>query len=334
MQNMLNKTHNTSRNIACLLGLICLIATGAASAKLYRWVDAEGNVHYSDKVPAEHSKRARKEFSKEGIVVKETGRAKTAEEIAKDKEMTRLRIEQQKLIDLQRAKDRVLVRTFKTEDDILMARNGKLVAINAHIQITRVNIRRLKEKLAGMQKSAASLERQGSTISRNLLKDIEQSRKQLKDSYASIIRKEQEKEAIRQKYAADLDRFRALKNLAIKEEKSLSRKDIYSLLDTVVPCEDRVSCDNAWGRAEDYVRKHATTRLQMLSDVIVMTGIPIKDDDISITASRIPRKGQPNAADLFMDLQCKSTPRGIDLCKTEAVKSIRSGFRGFLTSAQ
>lgn len=331
MQHYLSKT---PRVLIYIMGLILLIGAQSASARLYRWVDAEGNVHYSDKVPPQHSRNARSELSGQGIVVKETERAKTDEEIVKEKELIKLRAEQQKLIELQKAKDRVLLRTFKTEDDILMARNGKLVAIDAHIQITRSNIRRLKERLADMQKNAASLERQGKSISLNLLKDIEQSRKLLKDSYASIIHKEQEKELIRQKHADDLDRFRALKNLSIQEEKSLSQQDIYSLLDTVVPCEDKGSCDTAWQKAEKYVRKHATTRLQMLSDVIVMTGIPIKDDDISITASRIPRKGEPNAADLFMDLQCKNSPRGIDLCDTKEVKAIRSGFRPYLTASE
>ncbi len=321
-------------NIFLLLGLICLMASPLASAKLYRWVDAEGKVHYSDKVPAHHAGQARSELSKEGVVVKEVDRAKTAEEIAKDRELKKLRIEQQKLIEAQRAKDRVLLRTFRAEDDILMARNGKLTAVNANIQITRSNIRRLKEKLAAMQKNAATLERQGKSASKNLLKDIELSRKQLKENYALIIKKEQEKELIRQKYARDLERFRSLKNLNTKDEELLSKKTIYSLLETVVPCADQNSCDVAWQRAEEYVRKYATTRLQMLSDVIVMTALPRQDDDISITASRIPRKDQTDAADLFMDLQCKNSPRGVDLCNTVAVRDIRKGFRKFVAADQ
>ncbi len=315
-----------------IFGIICLLAAPLASAKLFRWVDAEGKVHYSDKVPVEHSSQARSELSKEGVTVKETERAKTLEEIARDKELQKLRVEQQKLIELQRAKDRVLLRTFRTEDDIIMARNGKLAAVNANIQITRSNIRRLKEKLADMQKNAATLERQGRAASSNLLKDIEQSRKQLKESYASIIKKEQDKELIHQKHARELERFRALKNLNTKEDKLLSQKNIYSLLDTVVPCNGQQGCNIAWKRAEEYVRKHATTRLQMLSEVIVMTALPRQDTDISITASRIPRADQKGAADLFMDLQCKSSPRGIDLCKSDAVEKIRSGFRQFVAA--
>ena len=74
-------------------------------------------------------------------------RPKTAEEIAQEKELARLRAEQKRLIEEQRAKDRVLLRTFRSSDDILMTRDGKLTAIDTSIQITRSNIKRLKFKL-------------------------------------------------------------------------------------------------------------------------------------------------------------------------------------------
>lgn len=70
----------------------------------------------------------------------------------------------------------------------------------------------------------------------------------------------------------------------------------------------------------------------MLSDSIIMSAAPLKDDDISLTASRIVYKDRPGA-ELFMDLQCKPSPRGIDLCNTEAVEKIRTGFRDYLAES-
>ncbi|WP_288103727.1 DUF4124 domain-containing protein [Sedimenticola sp.] len=316
-----------------LLTAIMLLAPAAEAGKIYRWVDAEGNVHLSDRVPTEHARSARSELSETGREVERVQAAKTAEEIAREQELEKLRAEQQRLIEIQHAKDQVLLRTFRTEDDLLMARNGKLAAIDSNIQVIRSNIRRMKNRLAEMQQNAASMERQGQRLSDNLLKDIENTRAQLRDSYTTIIQKEQEKETIRNSASKDLARFRSLKNL--REENAdpqLNQEKTASLLDTVVVCEDNRACDQAWIKVEEYVRKFATTRLQMLSDSIIMSAAPLKDDDISLTASRIVYKDRPGA-ELFMDLQCKPSPRGIDLCNTEAVEKIRTGFRDYLAES-
>ena len=314
--------------IALTVAVALLLPAGVA-AKLYRWVDEEGRVHYSDRVPPDQVKQARTRLDARGIEVEKVDRAKTPEELAREEELKRLKEEEQRLIEEQRQKDRVLLRTFRTEDDILMTRDGKLTTIDASIQIIRSNIRRLKLKLAEMQRNAANLEREGRKISANYLKEIENTRQQLKSYYTAIIRKEQSKETIRQQYAADLERFRELKNLAPKPQEKEQGLPEHSLLETVVRCDSEAACDRAWQLAEAYVRKHATTRLQMLADSIIMTAAPLRDDDISITVSRIRNKEDPGAR-LFMDLQCKESPRGRDFCNTGEVDRIRTGFREFL----
>ncbi len=297
-------------------------------AKTYRWTDAQGRIHYSDRVPPEQVERARTRLNKSGLEVEQVKAARTPEEIERERQLERLRAEEQRLIEEQRKRDRVLLRTFRSEDDILMIRDGKLASIDASIQIVRSNIKRLKLQLAEMQRNAANLERQGKKISKNYLKAIDNTRLQLKRSYESIISKEQAKASIEEKYAADLDRFRQLKHLNAEAPKP-APKQSHTMLETVVTCSDKKQCDTAWKQAEAYLRKHATTRLQMLARNIIMTAAPLKDDDISITISRI-RKKEGSGADLFMDLQCKNSPRGRELCDSKQVERIRSGFRAFL----
>jgi len=315
-----------------LLGISAGFASNdAVAGKLFRWVDAEGNVHYSDKVPPEHSRSERSQLDKRGLEVDRVEKAKSKEEIAQEEELKRLRVEKQRLIERQKEKDNVLLSTFRTEDDLMMASNGKIAAIDTGIQITRTSIRQMKLRLAHFQKRAATMERQGKSISHNLRKSIETTRLQLQDAYTSIIRKEQKKEAIRKKTKSDLARFRALKNIEHKDDTLVAMSKSGSLLETVVICADEQICDKKWILAENYVRKHATARLQMLSKTIIMTGAALQDTDISITVSRIRQK-DVHGAKLFMDLQCKNSPRGKDLCKTDKVEQIRAGFRPFLTS--
>lgn len=65
-----------------LLPVVLIIsAPHAAAGKLYKWIDANGNIRYSDHVPGEAAQQGRKELSDQGRIVDETGRALTPEEI-------------------------------------------------------------------------------------------------------------------------------------------------------------------------------------------------------------------------------------------------------------
>jgi hypothetical protein len=309
---------------------LLLIGSGDIAARTYRWVDESGRVQYSDRLPPEYAKGARSHLNKRGIETDRVERAKTAEELAREAELKQLQAEKQRLIEEQREKDRALLRTFRSEDDILMARDGKLASIDTSIQIDRSNIHRLKLKLASLQKNAADAERSGTKVSKGYLKQIESTRKTLKDAHANIIRKEQHKVQIREKHQADLVRFRELKHLRqAKQEQSDEKSGRITLLETVVFCPDQASCDALWQRAEAYVRKHSTTRMQLLAESIIMTAAPAKDKDITIAVSRIVEP-ETTAAKLFLDLQCKESPRGKEFCGTPAVEAIRAGFRSFM----
>ena len=308
------------------------------AGKLYRWVDEEGNVHYTDRVPPEQADKARTQLDARGLKIESVRAARTPEEIAKEKELERLRAEKQRLIEEQKAADRVLLKTFRSEDDIEMTLNGKLAAIDVQIQVIRGNIKRLKQKLARMQKDAAELELQGKKISSRFLKEIDNSRQALKDSYAAIIRAEERKEHYRVVYKKDLERFRILRHLKSDRDRLqlVSGKNL--ILDHLYTCEDQLTCDQAWITAEKFVKDFATTKIQMLSDTIIMTAPPSKDQDISITIARIRQKPgrsdteQPTGAQLFVDLQCKNSPLGDELCAGEQVKKIRTEFKAYMAT--
>ncbi len=320
--------------LASVVGI--LVSFPPQAGKLYRWVDDEGKVHYTDRVPPEQVDKARTQLDARGLKIESVRAARSAEEVAREKELERLRAEKQRLIQEQKAADRVLLKTFRSEDDIEMTLNGKLAAIDVQIQIIRGNIKRLKQKLARMQKDAAELELQGQRVSKRFLKEIDNSRQALKDSYAAIIRAEEQKEHYRMAYKKDLERFRILKHLKSDKDrlKLVGGKSL--ILDHIYTCSDKLTCDQAWMTAENFVREFSTTKIQMLSDTIIMTAPPSKDQDISITVARIrhkPRKNvatQPTGAQLFMDLQCKNSPLGDELCASERVAKVRANFKAYM----
>jgi len=328
---MLKLKHTLIGACAILLTLQSLSAMGA---KLYRWVDDEGNVQFSDKVPPEHAHRERSRLNEQGLEVERVDRAQTKEEVAREKELERLRAEKERLIKEQQARDQVLLRTFRSEDDILMARDGKLASIDVQIKVGQDAIKRLKLRLADMQKNAATQERQNGFVAKRLQQDIEKTRSQMEENYAAILNKERSKQQITAKHDEDIERFRILNKLSPREEQSEAQEEQHAtLLDNVVSCSDASTCDSAWAQAKKYALKHATTKLEMESDTIIMTAAPARDHEYSITVSRI-RDKEGTGAEIFLDLQCRDTAKGRDLCKGEKTGAIRQGFHHALNSTE
>lgn len=314
--------------------LLLFAVTPLAQAKMYRWTDAEGNTHYSDKMPGELIDRSHSTINKQGITTDNVESAKSDEEYARELEMKRLRIEQQKELERQQAKDQVLLKTFRTEDDIIHSRNGKLATYDAQIRIVYDNIDRLKQRLANQQQRAAVIERKGRKLDSKTLQGMENTRQEIKGNYESILRQEHDKERIEKKYAADLERFRKLQEI---QNSSLAKVDAAGskgkrnvLIETAIECENEKQCSSLWEKALTYGKTHATTPVYADSARIFMTRPPITDKDISITVSRI-RPDKKGREVIFLDVQCKKEVASQTWCKKPEALKIREGFKAAIT---
>jgi len=296
---------------------------------LYRWTDDQGRVHYTDAIPPAAAQQRRALLDNRGIQTQQIDPIKSKEELIRQQELGRMRAEQERLKQEQAKQNAVLLDLYGSEEEIRMAREGKIAALDGVNQITRVNIQRLKVRLERMQQDAADAERSGRGVAKALLERIEATRQQIKQSFEALIEREQQKAQINEKYLADLQRYRTLKKLDQREPEKERAPEKPSVLETVVQCADEASCDAAWARAEAYVRKHATTRMQMLGKNIIVTAPPVKQDDISLAVSRIVKPGRPGAR-LFLDVQCKDSPQGKAFCQSARVEAVRSAFKGFL----
>ena len=313
----------------CLLISLVAVPSLSPGAKLYRWVDSEGNVHFSDSVPPEHVKQERTELDKRGLEVGTIGAAKTPEEIAQEAELERLRREKQRLIDEREAADRVLERTFRSVDDMVLARDGKIASIDLLIKLSESNIRQHKKKLNQLQTQAAELERAGKPVPHKLQQNISNTRNTLKDSYAGILRHEEHKKEIWTKYNTDIERFRTIKHISA-ERRIEGDTQVAVELPNVYRCSDQTSCDQAWRRAESFPEEFATTPIEYVSDQLIMTAPPVRNEDINITVARI-RDKEDTGAQLFLDIQCLGTQSGQEFCAGPRVQLTKKRFRTYMT---
>jgi hypothetical protein len=320
------------RILLTTLILLASLPLSSQAGKLYKWVDDEGRTHYSDKLPPSDIKQAHSALDEHGVTIERVEAAKTPEQIRQAAEEARLREEQERLAEKQRAEDRVLLRTFRTEDDIIMTRNGQIQAVDTYIRVTQANIKRLKHTLEEMQANAAQLELSGQAISKKYLGEIEEKRQALKASYQSIVDREHEKNRIRQSFAKDQNRFRELKKLTQTSDPLLEASQSFSeALLNVYDCGDDKDCEKPWQRAKAYLKQNSTMPVKMDGENIVLTSSPQENDDISITVSRIFDR-KTNQTLIFMDLQCKDTSQGNTLCsKGEKPMRIKQGFQAALS---
>jgi hypothetical protein len=161
---------------------------------------------------------------------------------------------------------------------------------------------------------------------------INELRRQVNDSYAAIVQSEQARAAVIEKHDRELVRFRQLQTPGQAAASVPKAKERVSLLDTVVPCADEPSCELMWKKGEAYVRQAAVTPMRLPAANIVSTAPPQKDDEFSLTLSRLPDK-DGSGVRLFLDLQCANSAAGREFCNGAQARKVRDGFKAALTAA-
>lgn len=311
------------------LGLV-VWASPLVAGPLYRWVDDQGNVQFSDRIPSDQVDQERTRLNARGLEVGKVEAAKTPEEIALERAEEELRKEQKRLIAKQKAEDEVLLRTFQSDADIIMARDGKLAAVDSRMQMTFNSADRVKGKLYELQKRAADLERQGKPLPDDLKKSIAEARSSLEERYRTMLDEEASKVEIQKRYDADLKRFRELRNIKAPEGNS-DKKVLASVdeLPNVFVCQDDAACDTAWGKAAAFVKEFSGTPTLAVSDELILSAPPTEDTKAGLTISRMKTKSDGIEL-LFLDVQCKNSAMGTAHCRSQEIQLLKGRFQAYL----
>ncbi|ODU43345.1 DUF4124 domain-containing protein [uncultured Aquimonas sp.] len=191
--------------------LLSLLSAPVLAQKLYRWVDAEGKVHYTDTLPPEAVDQARDEINSSGVTVNRVERALTEEERAAkriaDAEAERqanLKAEQDKM-------DAALMGSYATEADLARAYRERFDLLDQSLEAARVGIRSQEKSLEDQLAHAGSLERGGKPVPATVQSSIAAARKQVEDQREYLRRRETELQNLQAEYDRILQRYRLLK---------------------------------------------------------------------------------------------------------------------------
>jgi hypothetical protein len=321
------------------LALAAASLTGEAEAgRFYRWVDDDGNVHYSDKVPPEASGQARNVMNERGITVDVKAAALNAEQIAEERRLARQRAEQRQIAEARAARDRVLMQTFGSVDDMEMTRDGKIAAVEALIRITSSNINGLRQSLSQVAGQAAEYERSGRPVPDRLRKRMNELRERIRQNEKFIEERRAEQDDIRLQFERDIERFRELKARKTappkpkrpKPEQRTVAQDLQESEGAVVVCKNEIACEKAWALAQLFARKFATQRIQLVTEALIVTFDPEDRDDIAMMVARYPEKDK--GARLVLEVICQDSEAGREFCATPTVQRLKSDFKTYLGS--
>ena len=128
------------------LSVALLSCVFSAQAKMYKWVDENGDMHFGDKIPQKYLAKEHDELNEHGMKVKHKEAEKNAKEKAEEQrleqEREKVALEEQKKKKL----DRVLLDAYDSENDLLIARDSRLDAVATQIRLSEVIISESNKK--------------------------------------------------------------------------------------------------------------------------------------------------------------------------------------------
>ncbi|WP_181389744.1 DUF4124 domain-containing protein [Leucothrix pacifica] len=186
-----------------------LLTSSVAQASLYRWVDENGKVHFSDKVPPSMAQKGHTSLNKNGV---ESQRVVSAEELKqkKQEEQKEVALEEEKTEaklaeEEQKRQDDQLLATYENRDEIIAAYQKKLSLLDQSIGILSARDESLSQKLVRLSKQRKSTKEEMSRLTLSM--QIENTHESLQEYRKAIKINQSDREIMLDQYRETLTRF-------------------------------------------------------------------------------------------------------------------------------
>lgn len=196
-----------------LIVLFGLFISCSAHAKMYKWVDKSGKTHYGDTIPPEYADQGNTQLDKRGQVVNKTDAALTPAQIReRDEAAAKAKKEKEEALEAQR-RDKALLATYTELREIDSSLQRNLGAIDVQIKSNELRIKSAQGRLNGLKKQETTFVQGKKPVPGDIANAIKAAEGEIVQVRSNIAKLEQEKAAMRQRYAADKVRFRELKGM-------------------------------------------------------------------------------------------------------------------------
>lgn len=192
--------------LACLIAAVLALPAQAQQekARMYKCVDSAGKVYYSDKMNPDCGQSS--ELNRQGIVMPKKQVAKPGESSKAEPAAATPKNSKE-----QERRDRALMATYTTEEEIDAARDRSLAIPAQGTKTIESKLDKVNLQLTELKKQADALATQKKPLPPHLLEDVNASQKEVSALEADLGQRKAQADAIRAKYEADKRRFRELK---------------------------------------------------------------------------------------------------------------------------
>ena len=189
-------------NLVLFSFLTILAFSNNSNARIKCWTNSEGNKECGDKIPPEYTQQGYKELDKRGLVRDEKEKIKTGAELEEaKKQAAEIRKEKEKKKN-QQAYDKMLLETYTSVDEIKIARDERINAVQSTIKLTRKRIIKLQYQLDDELLNSND---------NNESDKIKSLKDQVSINQVFINKKIDEQEEIKKSYTEYIERFKKLK---------------------------------------------------------------------------------------------------------------------------
>ena len=137
--------------IAAALVILSSSVYARDEQKVYKWVDADGNIYYGDSVPVEFRERPKEILNEHGVTIESLEGKKTPEQLEQERKENAVRLTQ----ELQQRADLALLQTYLTVDEIEMHRDRRVELFQAQSRVTELYLRNLESRLQKLRDNAS-----------------------------------------------------------------------------------------------------------------------------------------------------------------------------------
>lgn len=197
---------------ALFVSSVVLIGSAfTAQATMYKWVDENGQMHFSDKVPLKYMDMEHHELNESGVVIKHKEAAKTPEELVEEKRLAKERKKAALVEKRKKQRDRVLLDTYTTERDLIVARDARLDAVGSQIRLAETIISDSNKNIESLEAQVAQIKVTNREVPTVVYERIESEKQQV--SVQTQVKKNHEihRDEISTQFTDYIERFKVLK---------------------------------------------------------------------------------------------------------------------------
>ena len=220
--------HKTTLCFTLLILAVAILAAGSAmAAKVYRWVDENGEVHYSETLPPDFEDKNHDELDDRGILrardqnltppPPEPQTEEDAIELPRDSSG----MERPKALysdeELQRRMDSFLLLRYSSEQEILDAMTVEIDQLDYDRILLQTTNESMVESFRGQIREAANRQRSGVEIDPKIINSISDLQTRLERNGKSLANLQAREDEIVAKFNVELERYQHLIHLQTEE---------------------------------------------------------------------------------------------------------------------